>query len=63
MAPAEISYVNTSSSEYPNKPGSQENDFKSNLMKMLEVCKEEMGRSFYDIQENACKQGKPLKRK
>jgi hypothetical protein len=42
MAPPVPSYPTTASPGYPNTPEAKENDFKSNLMKMIEAFREEM---------------------
>ena len=46
VPPSELSYATTASLGYPNTTEAQENDLKSNLIKMMEVFKEE--RSKYE---------------
>ena len=48
-------HQNPASPGYPNTHGTQENDLKSNLMKMIETFKEEMNKSLKEIQENMIK--------
>lgn len=55
MAPPKDSYPTTASPEYPNTTRIQENDFKSNTGKMIEDVKEEMNKTFKEIQENEVK--------
>ena len=52
MAPSELSYPTTASPEYCNTNKTQENDLKSNFIKMNEAFKEEMNKSLKEIQEN-----------
>ena len=58
MAPSETIYPITASPEYSNTAEAQENDSKSNHMKMIEAFKEEMNKPLKEIQENAIKQVK-----
>lgn len=46
----------TASPGYPNTTQAQENDLKSNLIKMTEAFKEQMNKSLKEIQENTIKQ-------
>jgi hypothetical protein len=55
MTPTEPSYPTTASPEYPNTPESQESNFKSNLIKMTEVFKEEINKALKKIQKNTIK--------
>jgi hypothetical protein len=55
VTPSEHSYPTTASPGYPNRPEAQENDLKSNLIKMIEAFKEEMNKSLKEIQENTIK--------
>ena len=52
MAPSEHSYPTTPSPGYPNTTKTQENDLKSNLIKMIEAFKEESNKYLNEIQEN-----------
>jgi len=54
MSTSEDSYTpsTTVSPGYPNTREAQENDFKSNLTKMIQSFKEEINKSFKEIQEN-----------
>ncbi|KAL6068077.1 hypothetical protein STEG23_001430 [Scotinomys teguina] len=52
MASSEPCYSTTASPEYSNKAEAQENDFKTNLKKMLEALNEEMNESPKEIQKN-----------
>jgi hypothetical protein len=56
MVLTEPRYPTTASSEYLNTAESQENNLKSNLMKMIETFKEEMNTFLKEIQENILKQ-------
>ena len=60
MTPSEHSYPTTTSSGYLNITEAQENDCKSNLVK-IEVFKEEMDTSFKETQENTIKQTEVFK--
>lgn len=46
MSPPELSYHTTASPEYSNITETQENDLKTNFMKMIEVLKEKMNTCF-----------------
>ena len=50
MVTSEASYPMTASPGYPNTVEAQENDLKSNLMKMIEAFKGEMNKSLKEIQ-------------
>lgn len=52
MAPPESSYSTTSSHGYFNRAEAQETNLESNLMKMIEVFKEEMNTPVKETQEN-----------
>ena len=52
LASPEPSYPTTASPEYSDITEAQENDLKSNLMKMTDAFKEEMSKSLKEIQEN-----------
>ena len=52
MTPLEPSYPTTASPGYFSIVEAQENDFKSNLVKVIDAFKEEMNKSFKEIQEN-----------
>ena len=52
MVPPEPGYPATASPGYSNIAEVQENDFKSNLLKMIEAFKEEISKSLKEIQEN-----------
>jgi hypothetical protein len=45
MSPLEPSYPTTASPEYPKIAEAQENDLKTNFMKLIEVLKAEMNKS------------------
>jgi hypothetical protein len=60
MTPSEHSYPTTASPGYPNTTGAQENDLKSNLIKMTEAFKEMMNKSLKALKENAIKQVKEI---
>jgi hypothetical protein len=60
MTPSEHSYPIIASPRYPNSTEAQENDCKSNLIKMIESFKYEINKSLKEIQENAIKQVKKL---
>ena len=51
MVPPEPSYPATGSPRHSNTVDTQENDFKLSLTKMIETLKEEMNKSFKEIQE------------
>jgi len=59
MTASEPSF-STVSLGYSNTADTQENDLKSNLMKMTEAFKEEMNKSLKDIQENIIEQVKEM---
>jgi BMFP domain-containing protein YqiC len=61
MRPSEFSYSTTASPGYPNINKAQENDLKSNLIKMIETFKGEMNKSLKEIWENATKQVEAFK--
>lgn len=52
MAPPEPRYHTTVAPGYSNTGEAQENNLKSNLMKTIEALKEEINKSFKEIQEN-----------
>jgi hypothetical protein len=56
MIRSEHSYPITANSGYRNTIKVQENDLKSNLIKMIEAFKEEMSKSLKEVQENIIKQ-------
>ena len=60
MTSLEHSYPTTASPGYPSTAEAQENDLKSNLIKMIEAFKEEMNKSLKEIQENTIKQVKEM---
>ena len=60
MAPPESSYPATSPG-YPNETEAQEDDLKSNHIKMIEAIKEEMNKFLMEILENIFKQEEALK--
>jgi hypothetical protein len=60
MGPPEPSYGTTASPGYSNTAEAQENDLKSNLMKMIEAFKEKMNKSLEEINENTIKQVKKM---
>jgi predicted double-glycine peptidase len=60
MTSSEHSYPTTTSPGYPNTTEAQENDLKSNLIKMIEAIKEEINKSLEKIQENTIKQVKEI---
>jgi hypothetical protein len=51
-APTEPSYPITASPGYFNTTEAQENDLKSNLVKMIESFEDEMNKSLKEIKEN-----------
>ena len=51
MASPECSYHTTAGTGNPNTTKAQENDLKSNLIKMIEAFKEEVNKSLKEIQE------------
>lgn len=55
MIPSEHKYPIIANPGYPNTTKEQGNDLKSNLVKMIEAFKEEMYKSFKEIQENTIK--------
>ena len=61
MATPEPSYPTTASPGYFSIVEAQENDFKSNLVKVIDAFKEEMNKSFKEIQENTIKQAEAFK--
>jgi hypothetical protein len=63
MAPPESRYPTTTILGCPNIHEAQENYLKSNLMKMIEVFKEETNKSYKEIQENKIKEIDVLKGK
>jgi len=64
MTPSEHKYPTIANPGYPNTTKEQGNDLKSNLVKMIEAFKEEMYKSFKEIQENTIKKRwRSLKRK
>ena len=58
-----ISSEQTASPRYPNTTKGQEIDLKSNLIKMIDACKEEMNKFLEEIQENTIKQVEVFKEK
>ena len=56
MSSPDPSYPTIASPKYSNTTEAQENDLETNLMKMIEVLKEEMNKPFKEIQENPNKQ-------
>ena len=57
MTPSEHSAPTTVSPEYPNRTNAQENDLKSNLIKIIEAFKEkQMDKSLKEIWDNIIKQ-------
>jgi hypothetical protein len=60
MAIPEPSYPTTASSPCSNTTEAQEKNFKSSLIKMVGFFKEEMNKSFKEIQENTVKQVKEV---
>lgn len=52
MLASKHSYPTTTNSGYPNSTKEQENNIKSNLIKIIEVFKEETYKSLKEIQEN-----------
>ena len=56
MAPPESSYPTTANTGYPNENEAEENDPKSNFIKMTESFKEEMNKFLKEIKENISKQ-------
>ena len=59
MAPSEPSYPTTNHG-FPNETEAQEEDLKSNLIKMIEAFREDMNKSLKEIQKNTFKQVKAL---
>jgi hypothetical protein len=55
MSPSDHSYPTTVCPGYPNITEPEENDSKSNLIKLIEVLKEEMNTSLKEIQKNTIK--------
>lgn len=55
MTPIKHSYPTTVNPGYPKTTKIQENNFNSNLTKMIEAFEEEMNRSLKEIQENSIK--------
>lgn len=51
MPPPEPSYPTSASPKYCNTTEAQEKDVKTNLMKIIELHKEEMDKSFKEIKE------------
>nr|AAL79523.1 age-related protein [Mus musculus] len=60
MIPSDHRYPSTANPGYPNTTRAQENDLKSNLIKMIETFREEANKSLKDIQENAIKMVKGI---
>ena len=60
MIPSDHRYPFTDNPGYPNTTRAQENDLKSNLIKMIETFKEETNKSLKDIQENVIKMVKGI---
>jgi hypothetical protein len=56
MVPPESSYPTTANTGYPNENEAEENDPKSNFIKMTETFKEEMNKFLKEIKENISKQ-------
>ena len=56
MTPPEPSYPVIINPGYSNETEAQEEDFKSNPIKMIEAFKADMNKSFKEIQENTFKQ-------
>lgn len=56
MEPPKPSYPTIASSKYSNTAKAQENNIRSNLVKMIEALKEEMNKYLLEIQENTNKQ-------
>ena len=56
MPPPEPSYPTAANSECSSTVEAQENQLKTNFMKMIEVFKEDMNKSLKEIQENRNKQ-------
>ena len=56
MTPSEHSYPTTACPGYSNTTKTQENDLKSNLIKMIKAFKEEINKSLKEIWENKIKQ-------
>jgi gas vesicle protein len=61
MTPSKHSFPSTPSPGYPNTNTTQENDLKSNLLKMIEPFQEQLNKSLKEIQENTVKQVEALK--
>jgi hypothetical protein len=49
MTPSKHSYPTTASLRYPNTAEAQENDIKSNLIKMIEAFKDEINKPLKEI--------------
>ena len=60
MIPSDHRYPFTDNPGYPNTTRAQENDLKSNLIKMIETFREEANISLKDIQENVIKMVKGI---
>lgn len=60
MPSKDTSYATTVSPEYSSTAEEQENEFKINLMKMIEDLKEEINKSIEEIKENTNKQLKEI---
>jgi|AATB01.1.fsa_nt_gi hypothetical protein len=60
MIPSEHSYPTIAGTGYPNTTKTQENDLKSNLIK-IEVFKKEMNKSLKETQKNTVKQVEAFK--
>ena len=61
MAPPEHNYSSTANARYPKETEAQEEDLKSNLIKMIKEFKEEMNKTLKEIQKNVFKQAEALK--
>ena len=61
MTTLEPSYPATTNPGYLNETGTQEEYMKSNLLKSIEVFKEDMNKFLKEIQENKFKQVEALK--
>lgn len=61
MAPSEHSYLTTATPGYPNTTQAQENDLKSNLIMIIDTFKEEINKSFKEIQQSTIMQVKEMK--
>lgn len=60
MIPPLLSYPTTTSPGYLNTTETKGNVLKSDLIKMIEVFKEEMNKSLKELQENTIKQVKKI---